>query len=140
MALFLEFVSQQYILVAALAAVAFLLFFNESRKSGAALSPQQAISMVNAEDGLFLDLRDASDYKLGHIVDALNLPATKIESRMGELEKHKNKPIVLVCKMGQQASAAGKTLKANGFEQVYKMTGGMMEWSNLQLPTIGKSK
>jgi rhodanese-related sulfurtransferase len=139
MALFLEFVSQQWILVAALAAVVFMLFFHESRKSGPALSPQQAITMVNAQQGLFLDIRDAGDYKQGHIVDALHLPAAKLETRIGELEKHKSKPIVLVCKMGQQASAAGKTLKANGFEHVYKMTGGMMEWSNLQLPTISKS-
>ena len=139
MALILEFVSQQWILIAALSAVVFMLFFHESRKSGPALSPQQAITMVNAQQGLFLDIRDAGDYKQGHIVDALHLPAAKLETRIGELEKHKSKPIVLVCKMGQQASAAGKTLKANGFEHVYKMTGGMMEWSNLQLPTISKS-
>ena len=139
MALFLEFVSQQWILVAALSVVVFMLFFHESRKSGAGLSPQQAITMVNAQQGLFLDIRDAGDYKQGHIVDALHLPAAKLETRIGELEKHKSKPRVLVCKMGQQASAAGKTLKANGFEHVYKMTGGMMEWSNLQLPTVSKS-
>ena len=41
--------------------------------------------------------------------------------------------------MGQQSSAAGKQLKAAGYGQVYKMTGGMMEWSNLQLPVISKS-
>ncbi len=139
MALFLEFITQQWMLAAALAAVVFMLFFHESRKSGPALTPQQAISMVNAEGGLFLDLRDASDFKQGHIVGALHIPAAKLQSRMAELEKHKNKPIVLVCKMGQQAGAAGKTLKAAGFEHVYKMSGGMMEWGNLQLPTISKS-
>ena len=139
MDLFLEFVSQQWILVTALSVIVFMLFFHESRKSGPSLSPQQAITIVNAQGGLFLDIRDAGDYKQGHIVDALHLPATKLQSRMAELEKHKNSPIVLVCKMGQTASAAGKTLKANGFEHVYKMTGGMMEWSNLQLPTISKS-
>jgi len=139
MALFLEFVSQQWMMVAALSAVVFMLFFHESRKSGPAVSPQQAISMVNSQDGVFLDLREAGDYKQGHIVDALHLPAAKLESRMAELEKFKNNPIVLVCKMGQQASAAGKTLKAGGYEQVYKMSGGMMEWSNLQLPVVSKS-
>jgi len=139
MELFLEFVSQQWVLVAALAVVVFMLFFHESRKSGPSLSPQQAINMVNGQEGVFLDLRDASDYKSGHIVDALHIPAAKLESRLAELEKNKSKPIVLVCKMGQHAGAAGKQLKANGFEQVYKMSGGMMEWSNLQLPTVSKS-
>ena len=27
-------------------------------------------------------------------------------------------------------------LKANDYQQVYKMNGGMMEWGNLQLPTV----
>ena len=126
MALFLEFLTQQWILAAALSVVIIMLFMHETRKSGPSLSPQKAINMVNAEQGVFLDLRDAADYKQGHIVDAVHIPSAKLAERMAELEKYKNKPIILVCKMGQQASAAGKQLKGNNFEQVYKMTGGMM--------------
>jgi len=136
MALILEFVAQQWLLVAALLAAVGMLFFHETRKSGPSLSPQQAINMVNGQDGLFLDLRDGGDYKQGHIVEALNIPVAKLPSRMAELEKYKARPIVLVCKMGQQASVAGKQLKAAGYEEVYKMSGGMMEWGNLQLPTV----
>jgi rhodanese-related sulfurtransferase len=136
MALFLEFLTQQWILAAALLAVVAMLLMHETRKSGPSLSPQKAINIVNAEQGVFLDLRDAADYKQGHIVDALHIPSTKLADRMAELEKYRNKPIVLVCKMGQQSGAAGKQLKAGNFEKVYKMTGGMMEWRNLQLPTV----
>ena len=136
MELFLEFLTEQWILVAALLAVAAMLFMHETRKSGPSVSPQQAINLINTEQGVFLDLRDAADYKQGHIVDALHIPAAKLPERIAELEKYKNKPIVLVCKMGQQASAAGKQLKAKEFDKVYKMTGGMMEWGNLQLPTV----
>lgn len=136
MELFLEFLTEQWILAAALLAVAAMLFVHETRKSGPSISPQQAINLINTEQGVFLDLRDAADYKQGHIVDALHIPAAKLPERIAELEKYKNKPIVLVCKMGQQAGAAGKQLKAKEFDKVYKMTGGMMEWGNLQLPTV----
>ena len=136
MALFLEFVAQQWLLVAALLAAVGMLFFHETRKSGPSLSPQQAINMVNGQEGVFLDLRDGGDYKQGHIVEALNIPVAKLPTRMAELEKYKTRPIVLVCKMGQQAGVAGKQLKAAGYEEVYKMSGGMMEWGNLQLPTV----
>jgi rhodanese-related sulfurtransferase len=136
MALFLEFLTQQWILAAALLAVVAMLLMHETRKSGPSLSPQKAINIVNGEQGVFLDLRDAGDYKQGHIVDALHIPSAKLADRMAELEKYRNKPIVLVCKMGQQSGAAGKQLKAGNFEKVYKMTGGMMEWRNLQLPTV----
>ena len=136
MALFFEFLSQQYLLVGALLVVVIMLILHESRKSGPAVTPQQAITMVNADDGAFLDLRDAAEYKKGHIVGAINIPAAKLPGRMVELEKFKGKPIVLVCKMGQQSGAASKQLKAENYEQVYKMSGGMMEWGNLQLPTV----
>lgn len=136
MALFLEFFAQQWVLFAALLAVVVMLVMHETRKSGPSLTPQQAINLVNAEDGVFVDLRDVAEYKAGHIVDAVHIPATKLGARMDELNKFKQRPVILVCKMGQSAGAAGKQLKTAGFEKVYKMGGGMMEWGNLQLPTV----
>ncbi len=136
MALFLEFLAQQWILASALLVVIALLIVHEARKSGPSLSPQQAINVVNSADGVFVDLREAAEFRKGHIVSAINIPSAKLLERMVELEKHKDKPIVLVCKMGQQSSAAGKQLKDANYGQVYKMTGGMMEWGNLQLPTV----
>ena len=136
MALFLEFLAQQWIQVAALLALVAMLVFHESRKGGASVSPQQAINQVNAEDGIFLDLRDAAEFNKGHIVDAVNIPATKLPERMVELEKYKEKPVVLVCKMGQQSGAAGKQLRAAGYTRVSRMAGGMIEWGNLQLPVV----
>jgi rhodanese-related sulfurtransferase len=136
MALFFEFLAQQWTLAAALLVVIALLIMHEARKSGPSLSPQQAISLINAEEGVFVDLREVAEFRKGHIVNAINIPASKLPERMVELEKYKDKPIVLVCKMGQQSSAAGKQLKEASYGKVYKMTGGMMEWGNLQLPTI----
>jgi rhodanese-related sulfurtransferase len=136
MALFLEFVAQQWIQVAALLALVVMLVAHEARKSGPSLSPQQAINLVNEEGGIFLDLRDASEFRKGHIVSAVNIPAAKLPERMVELEKYRDKPVVLVCKMGQQSGVAGKQLKAANYSRVYKMSGGMMEWGNLQLPTV----
>ena len=101
MALFLEFLAQQWILAAALLAVIVMLILHETRKAGPALSPQQAINLVNAEQGVFLDLRDAADFKQGHIANALHIPSAKLDARLAELEKYRDKPVVLVCKMGE---------------------------------------
>ena len=136
MALFFEFLAQEWLLVLALLVVIVMLFLHEGRRSGPSVSPQQAINLVNAESGIFLDLRDASEFKKGHISGAINIPATKLAERMVELDKYREKPIVLVCKMGQQSGAAGKQLGAAGYAKVNRMTGGMMEWGNLQLPTV----
>ncbi len=107
--------------------------------SGAAypqFTRQQAINLVNTEEGVFLDLRDAAEFKKGHIVGAVNVPSAKLPERMVELEKYMEKPIVLVCKMGQQSGAAGKQLQGENYTKGYKMSGGMMEWTNLQLPLL----
>lgn len=136
MALFFEFLAQQWLLVAALLAVFVMLIMHEARRSGPSVSPQRAVTVVNAQGGIFVDLRDAGDFKQGHISGAVNIPAAKLGDRIGELEKYRDKPVVLVCRMGQHSGAAGKQLRAAGFEKVYKMSGGMMEWGNLQLPTV----
>jgi rhodanese-related sulfurtransferase len=136
MALIFEFLAEQWIQAAALAALVVMLILHEMRKAGPSLSPQQAISLINTEEGVFVDLRDAAEFKKGHIVGAINIPAAKLTERMAELEKYRDKPIVLACKMGQQSGAASKQLKGAEYTRVYKMSGGMMEWSNLQLPTV----
>ena len=136
MVLFFEFLAQQWILVAALLAVMVMLFMHETRKAGTSLTPQKAINLVNAEGGVFLDLRDTAEFRAGHIVDAMHIPASKLMNNTGLLEKYRDKPVVLVCKMGQSAGPVGKKLNADGFQRVNIMTGGMMEWKNLQLPVI----
>ena len=123
-------------LVGALAVAVGMLVFHESRKSGASLSPQQAVTLVNAEGGIFVDLREHSDYGKGHIAGAINIPFSKIDGRMAELDKYRDKPVILVDKMGQHAGSVGKKLGENGFSGVYRMSGGMMEWGHLQLPLV----
>jgi rhodanese-related sulfurtransferase len=136
MALIFEFLAEQWIQAAALAALVVMLILHEMRKAGPSLSPQQAISLINTEEGVFVDLRDAAEFKKGHIVGAINIPAAKLTERMVELQKYTDKPIVLACKMGQQSGAASKQLKGAEYTRVYKMSGGMTEWGNLQLPTV----
>lgn len=136
MELFLEFAAQQWLLIAALMAAIGMLVMHEGRKAGPALSPQQAINLINSEGGVFVDLRDGAAFKKGHICEALHIPAARIQERSSELSAYKEQPIVLVCNMGQHSGAAGKTLRAAGFNQVYKMAGGMLEWTNLHLPTV----
>lgn len=136
MALFLEFAAQQWLLIAALLAVVGMLVAHETRKAGPALSPQQAINMVNSEGGVFVDLREAKAFRAGHIVDAVHIPVARLGERSGELQPWREKPVILVCNMGQQAGAASRQLRESGFSRVYKMAGGMMEWSSQQLPTV----
>ena len=126
--MFLEFILEQYILVAALLFSVFLLFKHESRKGGAAISPQQLASLVNQENAVVLDIREGKDFRAGHITESLHIPLNEFQSRLSELNDYKQKPIVVVCKMGQSSGTVGKQLRAAGFEQVFKLSGGISEW------------
>ena len=130
------FLGQQWMLVGALMVCIMMLVFHDSKKAGATLSPQGAVNLINQQDAVVVDLRDAKDYKAGHIVNAINIPYNTFDKRASELEKYKDKPLVLVCKMGQHSGAIGKKLAAQGYTGVRRMSGGMMEWQNSSLPLV----
>lgn len=136
MAQFFEFIGNHPLLVGAFAALLGLFVVNEMRRGGRSVSAQQLVNMVNNQDAVVVDVRDSTEFEAGHIVDAINIPHTAIESRMSELNKFKDKPVVLTCKMGQHSGAAGTILRKAGFEQVARLTGGILEWRNQNLPVV----
>jgi len=133
---FMQFVSQEWILFAVFLALATMLVMHETRSGGVALSPAQLTKLVNDSEGVIVDVRDSKEFAGGHIVDAINIPHAKIASQISQLDKHKNKPVIVVCKFGQHAGGVGKTLKTAGFEQVSKLSGGMAEWQAAQMPVV----
>ena len=94
------------------------------------------MQLVNGDGGIFLDIREAADYARGHITDAVHIPAAALAKRSNELEKYRDKPVVVVCKMGQSAGPATKSLRAQGFSRAQKLSGGMMEWHAQKLPVV----
>ncbi len=136
MAEFLQFLNQEWLLFTVLLALLFMLMMHEGKRGGAALSPAELTQVVNSKDGVVLDVRDSKDFESGHIVGAINIPHAKVAAQMSQLEKHKQKPVVVVCRFGQHSSMVGKILKAAGFENVAKLRGGMAEWQASQMPTV----
>ena len=131
-----QFLAQQWILVAALATTLTMLMLHESRKAGPALSINEAVQLVNGDGGIILDIREATDYAGGYITDAVHIPAAALAKRSNELEKYRDKPVVVVCNMGQSAGPATKSLRAQGFSRAQKLSGGMMEWDAQKLPVV----
>ena len=113
-----------------------LLLVHEQRRGAPSVSPTQLSAMVNREDAVVLDLRDASDYRAGHIIDSVNMPFPKLSERIAELERFRERPVIVVCKMGHHSGAVAKTLREKGFLRVFRLGGGMLEWQSAQLPLV----
>jgi rhodanese-related sulfurtransferase len=131
-----EFVGNHPILVGIFAILLTLFIRNETQRGGRGVSPQELVNLVNKEGAVVLDVRDQKEFAAGHIVDAVNVPHTSLESRLAELEKYKEKPVTIVCKMGQHAGTAGAMLRKAGFGSVSRLSGGMTEWRNQNLPVV----
>jgi rhodanese-related sulfurtransferase len=93
-----------------------------------------AMQFINHKNGLVLDVRDQSEYDAGHILNSKLIPAGKILERVGELEKYRERPIVVVCRSGQRSASACAVLNKQGFAQVYNLNGGVMAWQKAGLP------
>ena len=131
-----EFIGNHYILVSVFVFLLVAFIVNEGKRGGAAISPNNLVNLVNRNGAVVIDIRDKKDFGNGHIAGAMNVPFSSVDSRVGELESYKEKPIVLVCKMGQHAGSIGRKLKSQGFEDVRRLSGGMAEWAANSLPVV----
>ena len=108
----------------------------ETRRGGAAVSSTQATQLMNKDEALVLDVRESKEFSEGHITGAVNIPYAKIDDRISEINKFKEKPVIIVCKMGQHSGAVGKTLKAKGFTDIHRLKGGISGWQADSLPLV----
>lgn len=132
----IEFAMNHPMLVGSFVALLVAFIVLESRRGGKSVSSQQLTNLVNRENAVVLDVRDAKEFREGHITGSRNIPFAQLQSKLGELEQYKDAPIILVCKMGQHAGAAGRVLSTSGFKDVRRLTGGLSGWKADGLPLV----
>ncbi len=132
---FFVFISQEWLLVSALVLVIAVYAWRERIKNGKPVSAQQVTQLLNSETGIVLDVREPAEFKVGHIPGAINIPHTKVAGQLDELEKYRDKTLVVVDKLGQHAGAVGRTLGQKGFE-VRRLGGGIAEWQSQSMPLV----
>lgn len=140
---YIEFVTNHYLLAFSLVCVIFLLIqdlLSNSFNKYENISPLIAVTKMNGEDTVIVDVRDTHEFIKSHIEDAINIPLGKIEEQLSQLEKHKKHPLIVTCQTGARSVSACKTLTKAGFEQVFNMLGGMQSWEDNKLPIKISSK
>ena len=136
-----EFIPNHLYLVIAFAVLLGLVFFNELKiatQRFASLNPAAAVQLMNSEDVVVLDVREAAETIGGKIARAIQIPVGAVAKRIGELEKHKDKTLLVYCKSGARAGVACKELGKHGFDKVYSLNGGLMAWQEAHLPLSKK--
>lgn len=106
------------------------------RRGAKSVSPSEAVLLINRNQGMVLDVRDDAEFAAGHINDARHIPLAKLEDRLAELQKFRDKPVIVHCQSGVRSSKAAATLRKHEFTQVYELDGGVNAWTQAKLPLV----
>lgn len=96
---------------------------------GANMSPEEARAFIKTHPRdayQILDVRQPREYEQGHLAGALLMPVKEVTTRIAELDR--NKPLLVYCHLGMRSKAACQLLLAEGFREVYNMSGGIVAW------------
>ena len=90
------------------------------------------ISHLARETSILIDVRTKSEYEMGTIRGALNIPVDELRERLDEIPK--NKDIIIFCQIGLRGYLAHKILTQNGFKNVKNLSGGYKTYSIATAP------
>ncbi len=84
-------------------------------------------------NAILLDVRSAGEFNgtssevatFGYFKNAININVNELESRLDELEKFKDREILVYCSHSRRSPRASYLLATHGFHQVKNMTGGV---------------
>lgn len=93
-----------------------------------------AMNLINRQNAVVLDVREQTEYDAGHIINSRLISTRALKERIGELEKFRERPIVVVCHSGSRATAATALLNREGFTQAHLLVGGVTAWKKASLP------
>ena len=112
--------------------------------SGAALAAAAAPHTVDVKQGaalqssgaLLLDVRETDEYAQGHAPGSTLIPLGQLPQRLHEIARHKDTPVVLICRSGRRSEQAQKILEKAGFSATVNVEGGMNSWQKAGLPVV----
>jgi glyoxylase-like metal-dependent hydrolase (beta-lactamase superfamily II)/rhodanese-related sulfurtransferase len=108
---------------------------------GASAVPHISVEELEArrrgsEPPFLLDVRQPDEYvgPLGHLPGAVLIPLPELARRLQELEPHRQRTIVTVCRSGARSLTAANILLQAGFREVINLTGGTQAWNQRGFP------
>jgi rhodanese-related sulfurtransferase len=83
---------------------------------------------------VILDVRNQSEYDMGHLYGAVLIPVYQLEARIGELAGNEDHKIIVYCYGGHRSPIACGILVEHNFTKVYNMLGGILAWIQAGYP------
>ena len=103
-------------------------------RAGREVGVIEAVQLINRKDALVIDVRDTGEYEAGHIAGARHVPEKQLTERLKELEKFKDRSLIVVCRSGMRSGAAVQVLRRDGFNAAVNLQGGIGAWQQAGMP------
>lgn len=94
--------------------------------------------MDNQADLCLIDVREVEEWQALHIPGAILIPKNEISSKIASKVKDKMQTIYLHCRSGVRSLYAAQILLDAGYENVYSVDGGIMEWAMYGYPVAAQ--
>jgi rhodanese-related sulfurtransferase len=99
--------------------------------------PEMTVSALSDEitagsDVQIIDVREAGEWRSGHIRQARHIPLDQLGQRAAEIDP--SRPVVFVCRSGNRSEYATQALRQAGYDQAVNLAGGMLAWQRAGLP------
>ena len=91
------------------------------------ITPTEFIEKSKNE--LIVDIRTPREFAEGHIEGAININVFDNTFLVKIAEFDNTKPIFLYCRSGNRTSSASKKVADLGFQKVYDLQGGIINWA-----------
>lgn len=100
---------------------------------------RQDLTIINADEAVqlmeygatVLDVREPSEFDMGHLTHAVNIPRGLLEFMVGNNPALQNpdQALLIYCKNGGRSTLAADTLQKMGFKHVRMLAGGFDSWT-----------
>ena len=102
--------------------------------TGAAIGVEEARRKLDAGEAVLVDVREADEWRAGHVAGTIHIPLGELAGRIGELPR--DREVLLLCRSGNRSGRATRFLRAQGYDRARNVEGGIVAWAGCGLPVV----
>jgi glyoxylase-like metal-dependent hydrolase (beta-lactamase superfamily II) len=97
-------------------------------RNAIALHPDELVPRLSADDLALVDVRDANEWRTGHVRDSVHLPLSVLRDGADTVtDLGHGRPLAVACARGPRAAIAASVLRRRGYRDVVRVVGGISD-------------
>lgn len=86
---------------------------------------------------MLIDVREPAETAAAHLPGSVLIPLSTFAGRIEEIPK--DRQVLILCASGGRSARVTQFLRANGWDNITNIAGGIMAWAQQVDPTLGRN-